>query len=92
MKKKKSVADLLDDVELPPAYRSVVADNEPLADAILQFLQLKATGHPKALHLTLRWFYVNKLQQEFGGPNYFGTVRDYVRKILKLDIKTGNPL
>ena len=87
----KTVNDLLDDVTVP-GRRSIVADNEPLADAILQFLQLKATGHPKAVHISLKWFYENKLRPEFGGPQTMDTVRSYVRNILKLDPATGNPL
>lgn len=91
-KRPRTAADLLDDVEINDDPKNMVSDNKPLADAILEFLQLKATGHPKAAHLTLRWFYEHKLRAEFGGPRWFGTVRKYVREILKLDPATGNPL
>lgn len=90
-KKTRTVNDLLEDVEID-ATKNMVADNEPLADAILQFLQLKATGHPKASHLTLRWFYLNKLRPEFGGPKWYGTVLKYARDVLHLNPQTGNPL
>lgn len=90
-KKDRTVLDILDSTELP-TKRNVICDNEPLGDAILEFLQLKATGHPKAAHLTLTWFYEKKLRPEFGGPASMHTVRTYVREILKLDPATGNPL
>lgn len=85
------VDQLLGDLA-PPAARSVISDNPELGEAIKYFLDLKAKGHPAAKHITLRWFYINKLRDQFDGPRWLGTVRRYAREVLKLDPATGKPL
>lgn len=73
----------------PVARRNAVADNPPLAAAIQRFLELKAAGDPRA-HVSLNWFYREKLRERFGGPN-ITTVCTYVREFLRLD-RNGQPL
>lgn len=71
---------------------SMVGDNKPLADAIEAFLDLKVAGDERVLGLALSWFYREKLQAQFDGPVWFGTVRTYVRQVLKRDHNTGKVL
>lgn len=85
------VDQLLKDVELPKPT-SVINGNPELGAAIKYFLELKAAGDAAAKHVTLSWFYEHKLRDEFDGPRYVGTVRAYVRKVLKLNPATGKPL
>ena len=94
MKKPKSqaVVDKLLESTPPTVRRSMIVDMPELAEAIKYFLELKAAGHPSAKHITLRWFYIHKLREKFDGPLWLGTVRKYVREILKLDPATGKPL
>jgi hypothetical protein len=88
--KNDDVEQLLD--EVPEARtRNIVEDNQPLADAISYFLRLKAEGDKRA-HVSLKWFYENKLRQKYGGPKSIDTVRKYARDVLGLDPKTGESI
>jgi hypothetical protein len=87
-----SVVDELLEHTSPPTRRNMVIDMPELAAAIKYFLELKAVGHPSAKHITLRWFYIHKLREQFDGPMWFGTVRRYVREVMKLDPATGKSL
>ncbi len=75
-----------------PRRRNMVADNEPLALAIGDFLRLKSEEDPRVQGLTLRWFYEKKLRALYGGPSWYGTIRRYVHDDLKLNIDTGKSL
>lgn len=81
------VADLLEGASLPPGTIS-----EELADVIRVFLEKKAVGDVDAIHITLPWFYREKLQQRFNGPKWFGTIRKFVREELGRDPSTGMEL
>lgn len=65
-----------------------VCRNKELRAAIAYFYEKKTAGETL---LTLGWFYEKKLQAEFGGPPS-RTVRDHVRRCMRLDVKTGQPL
>lgn len=86
-KKNADIEALLD--EIPQSkVRNIVEQNEPLADAIEYFLRLKAEGDPRA-HVSLKWFYEQKLRDRFGGPKTVDTVRKFAREILGRDPQTG---
>jgi len=87
---KKIIDDLLTD--LPRGTRNVIEDNEPLAEAVQHFMQLKRDGDERVKGITLRWFYLNKLRDRFDGPRWHGTVRKYVIEVLKMDPSTGKAL
>jgi len=92
MSKKPSPIDgLLDGLE-PRRRPNIIDDNAPLAEAIRAFLELKAAGDKRVSGITLKWFYTEKLQAQFRGPVYYGTVRKYVREYLGLDYLTGKAL
>jgi len=79
--------------DLQPRRRpNIIDDNKPLAEAIVAFLSLKGNGDKRVAGITLKWFYTEKLQAQFGGPVYYGTVRKYVREFLGLDYLTGKAL
>ena len=84
------VDDLLDTVP-PKTGRSSVRDNPDLAKAIERFLHLKAAGDERA-HVSLTWFYENKLRTLYDGPMSADTVKKFVRKHLQRDFRTGKPL
>lgn len=87
-KKPANIDDLLADC--PKITRpSMVGDNKPLADAIEAFLDLKVAGDERVMGLALSWFYSEKLQAQFDGPVWFGTVLKYVRQVLKRNPNTG---
>jgi len=86
-----SIDGLLADLQ-PRRRPNVIDDNRPLAEAIRTFLELKAAGDVRVAGITLKWFYTEKLQAQFGGPVYYGTVRKYVREFLGLDYMTGKSL
>lgn len=85
------VDDLLDELDMP-GRRNVITENPPLMQAIAYFLDQKAEGDPRTKHITLAWFYLNKLRDRFDGPVWYGTVRVYVKDFLQRDIKTGRAL
>lgn len=85
--KNADVESLLDEVPLGKR-RNIIEQNKPLADAIEYFLRLKADGDRRA-HVTLKWFYENKLRDKFDGPNTMDTVRKFVRGFLGRDPQTG---
>jgi len=90
---KKPPAQVVDELlsTIPPKQsKSMIAANPELAEAINSFLALKAAGDPRA-HVSLAWFYNNKLRDVFGGPT-FDSVRKYVREVLALDITTGKAI
>lgn len=91
-KSSENIVDELLERTPPPVRRNMIIDMPELAAAIKYFLELKAAGNSSAKHITLRWFYIHKLREQFGGPLWVGTVRRYVREILKLDPATGKPL
>lgn len=84
------VENLLHDI--PAKGQSMIEDNPDLAAAIQHFLNLKRDDDPRVKGVTLTWFYNNKLRDAFDGPRWFGTVRKYVREVLKRDPKTGREL
>ena len=85
------IDDLLAGLQ-PRRRPNVIDDNQPLAGRIKSFLELKAAGDKRVAGITLKWFYTEKLQEQFGGPVYYGTVRKYVREFLGLDYLTGKAL
>lgn len=83
------VEGLLDDS--PPPQSKATLDRMPeLVAAILFFLDLKKAGDERA-HMTLRWFYTNKLRPKFGGPTY-DAARRYIRDTLRRHVTTGEDL
>ncbi len=80
---------LLKDVSVRTKHK--LNDNPDLAAAIKYFLEQKAAGNPAMKHLTLAWFYREKLRERFSGPGP-DSVRSYVREVLKLDLLTGAAL
>lgn len=84
------VEGLLDEVPETPKSRGVMHNLPELCSAIKYFLECKATGDKRA-HVSLKWFYHNKLKPKFGGPTIY-TVYNYVRDDLGLDARTGKPL
>lgn len=87
----KEVVNFLLDTVPPPGSRNIVEDNKKLAEAIEYFLDLKRDGDPRA-HVSLRWFYLNKLRDSLGGPKTIDTVHKFVREILHRDPSTGEEL
>ena len=81
------VDDLLAEIPARTPH-SVMTDNEPLARAVERFMSLKEEG---SAHVSLTWFYMNKLRPAFGGPGV-DSVRNYVREVLKRDVRTGKPI
>lgn len=75
-----------------PTRKNVVAENVPLANAIQEFLTLKAAEDDRVSGVTLAWFFEHKLRPAFGGPVWFGTVRSYVRNFLGVCHRTGRKL
>ena len=86
-KRNEDVESLLDEVP-ENKVRNVIEDNKPLAEAVEYFLRLKAEGDPRA-HVTLKWFYEQKLRDRFKGPKSVDTVRKFAREILRRDPQTG---
>lgn len=84
------VDDML--AEVPSHRPGIIERNEPLVRALRRFLELKAANDSRVQHITLAWFYVNKLREEFKGPKTIDCVRAFVRDVLKLDPKTGKAL
>lgn len=84
-----TVDDLLDGLAAP-ARKHVIARMPELAEAIAYFLRLKRDEDPRAA-VSLRYFYLEKLRPQFGGPG-FDAVRHYVAEVLLLNITTGTPL
>ncbi len=80
---------LLKGVDVPTKH--MLHDTPKLVSAIKYFLELKATRHPLA-SVSLPWFYREKLRERFDGPRWYGTVRSYVRDVMKLDPTTGEAL
>lgn len=77
--------------EVPPRQTTRSMDGNPeLVEAIRYFMELKAAHDPRA-HVSFSWFYRNKLKPKFGGPGHDAVYR-YVRDVMRLDVKTGNPL
>jgi hypothetical protein len=74
-----------------PATKHVLHNNPALVAAIRYFLELKAAGDPSA-SMGLPWLYRNGLRDKFDGPRWYGTVRAYVRDVMKLDPSTGEAL
>lgn len=91
-KSPKVIVDKLLETTPPLKRRNMIIDMPELGEAIKYFLELKAAGNESAKHITLRWFYIHKLREQFDGPLWLGTVRRYVREVLKLDPATGKPL
>lgn len=92
MKKPKNIVDQLLESTPSPVRRNMITDMPELAEAIKYFLELKASGHASAKHISLRWFYTHKLREQFDGPRWLGTVYKYAREVLKLDPTTGKAL
>lgn len=92
MKSMKNIVDQLLSESCPPPWRNMINDNKPLAEAITYFLRLKVSGNEQVKHISLSWFYREKLQARFNGPSSIDTVKAYVRKFLKVDWKTGEAL
>jgi hypothetical protein len=93
MKKPKTAAQVVDDLlaTVPaPKSNAVIASMPELAAAIKRFLELKAVGDPRA-HVSLAWFYNNKLREQYNGPS-MDAVRRHVRDVLHLDVTTGKKL
>ena len=69
------VNDLLAD--LPSGKKPCAVErNEPLAAALRHFLSLSEKGEA---HVSLEWFYENKLKARFDGPS-MTSVRRWVRR------------
>lgn len=85
------VEELLNDIDMP-TRRNVISQMPELGTAIEHFLDLKRDRDERVAHLTLAWFYTNKLRPRFGGPKTMDTVRAYVRDILRRDPQTGGEL
>jgi len=61
----------------------LVCDCEPLARAVRKFLELKDAGDPRAAAIGIRWFFENKLRDNFPeGPRSYETVKKHVRTCL----------
>ena len=88
--KNDDVEQLLDEVP-EVRTRNIIEDNKPLADAISYFLRLKAEGDPRA-HVSLKWFFENKLRPKYGGPKTVDTVRKFARDVLNRDPSTGEQI
>lgn len=92
MKKPPEACGIVDEMlseSCPPKWRNMINDNKPLAEAIRYFLKLKAANVEHVQHISMAWFYREKLQARFDGPSSIDTVKAYVRKFLKVDWKTG---
>jgi hypothetical protein len=90
MTKPKQVVDsLLKGATVPTKH--MMNGNTELIAAIRYFLELKHTGDPSA-SMSLPWLYRNGLRERFDGPRWYGTVRAYVRDVMKLDPDTGEAL
>lgn len=74
--------------EVPSRVRRFLS--EELEQAIAYFLERKYQGDPRA-HVSLFWFYTNKLRPKYKGPS-MNMVYRHVREVMKLDIRTGGPL
>lgn len=83
------VDDLLNTIPAKKRKHALLA-SPLLAEAVEHFLKAKAAGDPRA-HVSLRYFYMQKLQPTFGGPG-FDAVRHYVADVLRRNITTGEPL
>ncbi len=91
----KRPASIVDNLlsNLPAAKsKNMICANPDLVEAITHFLHLKARGDEIAKHVTLSWFYDKHLREQFDGPVWFGTVRKFVKEVLKLDHTTGKRL
>lgn len=72
---------------------NVVRDNEALHEAIVRFLDLKKRNHKSVQGITLSWLYGNGgMRETYDGPAWFGTIRKYVKEVLRRDHNTGQPL
>lgn len=90
MTKPNEIVDaLLKGASVPTKH--MMHDHVELVGAIHYFLELKRTGDPAA-SVSLPWFYRMKLRERFDGPRWYGTVRAYVRDVMKLDPNTGEAL
>ncbi len=83
------IAALLKRADVPTKH--MLNGNPELVAAVRFFLELKAKGDPSA-SMSLPWLYRNGLRERFDGPRWYGTVRAYVRDVMKLDPNTGEAL
>lgn len=90
MSKPQHVVDaLLKGAKVPTKH--MLNGNIELIAAIRYFLELKYAGDSSA-SMSLPWLYRNGLRERFDGPRWYGTVRAYVRDVMKLDPNTGEAL
>lgn len=72
-----------------PRKPGMIEKNKPLAKAITHFMKLKFNEDERVEHVSLAWFYENKLRPKYNGPKKIETVKKFISEVLMLDPETG---